>query len=462
IKDNPEDPAAYGLTQPTATLTVALAQATTSQDDDSTTESDDSTTQTVTHKLTVGGPQNLEKTHYFATYNDSPAVFTLPKADIDKLLKTADDFRDKKITPASRADVNTVTLERPAEGDLAFRWDNAAWVFEAPDTGYAPEADRVNALIDAFFNTDATSFIDTSTKKLTPPLVAVTLGLAGQDDEKLNLHEHTTGNLLAIRTGESLGYVVPRDAFAEAFNTPLAFRSLTALDVTEDQLASVQLIRSGAFPATYDLQRTEGQPDQWDIEGLGFVAVRQLLSQIAPLRATQWHADAPITTPEGVTLKLTTREGVTHEIHVHTDSATATILGAPNAFNVPPSVVTAVNAELRETRVLNLDAQQIAKVRMGDYVLRRDDAGAYTLTGGEIDETQAATLYNALAGLAAEHFIDMAPTTDPTTTLEITTRDGAEHTLKTWATPRPTAQLGDQVFTLSSSASTDLTTAPVR
>lgn len=449
IKDNPTDLAIFGLTQPTATLTLQIPNPTAST--------------TTTHTLTVGAPQNIDQSQYFATYNNTPVVFTLPKMIVDQLLQPIDHFRDKKITPLSRPDVNAITIKRK-NTTLAFKWVDANWTFTTPQTTYPPDQSRVTALIDAIFNTNATAFIDITPIKLAPPIATLTLTLAGQaSPEIIYLHDHSSDQLLALRATESLGHVIPRAPFAAAFDSPLAFRSLTVLDIAQPQLASIHLIRSGAFPANYTLNRKTDQPTQWDLTDLNAPAIQNLLTHIAPLTATRWLNDAPITTPEGVTLNLTLNDSTIHTIHIHTDSLTATLPTSPNAFTITPAFAAALNAELRDLRPLKLDADQIETLTLGPNTLTRDTTGAYTLTGpATLNQTKAATLFNTIASLTAIHYIDTAPTAPPTTTLQITTTNNTQHTLKIWLNPQPTAQLDQTAFTISPTTAKNLTTSPTQ
>ncbi|QNN21339.1 DUF4340 domain-containing protein [Planctomycetales bacterium ZRK34] len=468
VADNPENLAAYGLDQPSTVLKIDVVDAEAGAD----TDAADQAEKTITHVLKIGSPTDLSRGKFFAMYDDTPTVFTLTKADVDKLNVTADDLRDPALTPTPRSDVREVTLAKPDQPDVHMI-KSPAWSFGDPKPTYGLDAGVMNDLLDAIYNTKATSFVDLSNKKLKAPIATIRMQvLAKSEPETLAIHEHDKGRLLVVRGGESVGAVVPIEALKLAMEPAIAFRDRTVLDLATDQIAAIDLLRSGKYPAEYHLKRgpaPEGddKPGPWQFAGHDEAAVKSLINQLAPVRAAKWMREPMMSIPEGAALTITTTDGKTHQLSVHPGApGMASVEGIKSQFQPTPELVAATEAELRDKLVFDVAADQIAKVSIGKHVIERDEAGKYTMQGeGRMVEQVVAGIWDQLAKLSADHFVDTGYASgDPTTTLSITTRDGKTHTLKLWtgSSQTPVAQFDNTSFTVAPDVAAALVASPAQ
>lgn len=112
-----------------------------------------------------------------------PEVYQVSRSSWTDLSRDPGDWRDKKLFPATRADVDRVTLS-PGQVLLAKRGDDF-WV-ESPLTDRADE-DRVNALLTEITGLSATAFIDEPPESLAelglePPAAVCEVVLAGREE----------------------------------------------------------------------------------------------------------------------------------------------------------------------------------------------------------------------------------------------------------------------------------------
>ncbi|MBI1368207.1 MAG: DUF4340 domain-containing protein [Planctomycetes bacterium] len=466
VADNPANLAAFGLDKPAIELAVDVANPAPAPAPDAG-KKDEKTpakpAQTVTtHVLKIGAPTDLGKTKYFAMLDDVPAVFSLGKADVDKLNVKVDDVRDPKLTSALIDDAREITIKT---GDNTLHMiKNPAWAFADPKPPYELDGQRMSELLDALFKTQAASFVDLSTVKLKEPVAEVTLALlAKTEPQTLKLYDHGSDQLLVVLGSETTGYVVPRADLKDLFEPALSFRERTVLDLNPDAIAKLTLTRSGEFPAKYELTRAAPKDKEkvgdWKLDGLDEQAVMNVIDMLHPLHAEAFLPESAVTKPEAAVLDIELADGTRYVLTVHPDSHIASLNAVDEPFKVSDDVAAAVAAELRDPLVLNLDIDKLAKVTSGPAIIRRDADGKYTISGDDkVTEKIAAGLFDELAGLRADHFVDAAPAGDPVATLTITTTDDKSQTLKVWsADNRVTAQLGDKVFTLPHDALLPLT-----
>ncbi|MBI1372025.1 MAG: DUF4340 domain-containing protein [Phycisphaera sp.] len=479
VADQPQDLSKYGLTQPAVTLDVQLVDA--AKPDPSAAPPAGASS----HTLRVGAAVDLTAEQYFAMFDDAPTVFTLGKLDVDRLRTPLDKLRDARLTPVPRTDVQRIDVERDGKTQLAATHAVGGWSFALPAPPYDVDSPIVDHLLDAVFNTKASSFVDLTTARLKAPVASITLGVGdARPAEKLQLHDGGDGNLLVVRAGEPVGHVVPADAFKLAFAKPLTFRSRVVLPITAPDITELRVIRSGRYPADYRLKRrpleeagpavapstTGAKPKaragEWLLDGYDAKAVHRLIDRISPLIVDQWLEEPPITTPEGVTLQIKLADGSTRTLSIHPASLTGRVDGEATAFKVDQALADAALAELRDKVVLSLDAKRIATVSDGSITVERHADGKFTLTGsGQLNETAAAAWFDAIAGLKAERFVSKERALgDPAVTLTIKTVDAQAYTLRLWAGPgvEPVAQVGERWFTLPATATATLLRRPVR
>jgi len=462
VADQPDDLAPFGLDQPAAVLTMQVAEQVSapaaSADGEQPAESED---KLVTHTLKIGSATDLGGEQHFAMLDGVDTVFTLNKSAVDKLNIDLAALRDASLTPIARGDVREIKLQRKNQPSLHLLKD-PAWAFGEPKPDFRLEGEVVPMLLDAIFKTQATDYQPLENVKLAEPIATIELyAIAKDKPETLRVHEHGEDQLMVVRGDESTGYLVPRDALNLALAPPIAYRDRTVLDLASDQIQALHISRTGQHPAEYTIQR-EGE--KWQLDGYNDAAVQSVVNHLTPLRATGWVTEPMATIPEGVNVKITLAEGKPRTLSVK--GGLGQVDGVDTQFHVSKSLIQALNTELRDTLVLDVAAGQIAKVQIGERTVYRDDDGNYSMTGpGELAEPAAAAIWDHLAKLSAEHFVDAGRASgEPTATLAITTRDEKTHTLKLWQLDGQSAvaQLGDKTFTLGVEAAKSLTTPPIK
>ncbi len=502
VEDNPASLSQFGLDKPAIVLTTETVETTPippktdAKPDDSKLGKDiskalehtnDVVEKTVTHKLAIGAATDLDNTAFFAMWDDAPVVFALRKADVEKFQKKPDDLRDPSITAASRTDIKEITLDRPdAAGKIHFTLDQGKWVFGDPKPSFTLDAAQLDALVDSICKVRAVSYVALK-EPLAAPLATVTMAVNQAEPEVLVIRPAGTGDkdkdkLLVVRGNETTGYIVNRIELLAALEPALTYRNRNVIDAMPDAIASIKLTRPGIYAATYEFVRqapeAAGPPlpgaepkkpevtkaGDWNLEGTDREAFAQLLASITPLRATKWLSETPAKGPNDPTIELKLTDGKAYSIVFHAALHAATIAGVDKSFEIEPTVIAAVNAELRDKVVLKLEPDQISAVKAAEWTLKRDKSGKFTIDAGTLDEEKAAALYNTLATLQAVRFVDPSRATgEPNATLTFTAT-GKSQTLKVWTPPQvdAIAQLGGKTFTLAPESAAALTAKPVK
>lgn len=448
IADKPADLAAYGLAEPSRVLTVQVGE-------------------DQTHRLSIGAPADLERTKFFAMYNDVPVVFTLRQHDVERLDKTADDLRDPQITNVGPADISEITIQRAEQADLHLVRDQGKWTFGKPAPGFALEPQAIEQLLQAITTTKAADYGNPSGGA---PLATVTLGISTRSEpEVLTVYDAAKEDrVMIVREGESTAYVVPRENLSMLFEPVIAYRERTVLDLAQDQIAELHIQRSGEHPAEYHITRSvppEGEKlGQWNFKGFDAAAVKRLLESLTPLRAETWITPKPGESQDQVTVRVKLTDGIERVLMIDPVTRISRLDGQEQPFVIAQPLADLLASELRQRTVLSAGVEQIVSVQIGDLMIRRNDQGRFTASQGQINERKAAALWDALAGLQAEHFIDAARLTgEPTTTLTITAADNIKHNLRIWLSPEDPAlaQLDDRAFTLNRDTAAALTAKPI-
>jgi len=161
----------------------------------------------------------------------------------------------------------------------------------------------------------------------------------------------------------------------------------------------------------------------------------RLLGALTPLRVRTWTDRDP--TEAALTIRVNAGE-VSHVIHLDPEA----MLGWTDAgvFGLQAATMDALTAELRQRTVIDWDVERMTSIQIGDLTVRRTEAGRYERADGEmIDEEAAGQLFDMLAGLRAERFIDEGTTkfdpADPSLKLTLNAADASVELL-IWLTDR--------------------------
>lgn len=445
--DSPDDLAVYGLDKPGAVLTVtAAAPAQPANKAENTEDSHSEILKKVgmssrSHTLRIGSATDLSKTHFFASLDDTPAVFTVPKAAADRLLVAVDDLRDPRLTPLSQVDLTAVTVKGNG-GIVRFAKTEGRWKFGEPGPGFEVDGETTNDAIASLFDAKAQSYADTTLKDLGAPTATIELSAIGKDPQKLVIYANDDGTAMTLFAGETIGRVVDAAPLKTLLSPAWAYRDRTILEATMDTIAKATIDRTGDWPAKYTIARkppqAEGpspteQPEQgadaWELEGLDQQRVGAVLGSLAPLRAEAWRAEPIAKNARNVaTVNIELVDGKSQTLRIDLDAGIGMIDGVSQAFVLREGSADAFAAEIRDTRVLALDINQIASIVTHGVTVKRSEEGKFTLDGdGKLDEAKAAALFGAVASLRADRFTDVRKDASPGFTLLVTMRDGTKH-----------------------------------
>lgn len=503
ISDAPASPAEHGMDQPLAQLLVDVTEqaapaAAPPAPPVAGDKKEEKKPVVVTHKLVIGAPADLKKEKYFARWDDSPVIFTVTKATVDKLARPIDEWRDARLTPIARTDIKTLELIHGAENlKLAFTLDGAQWKFAAPDPGFKLDAAAHEEFLNQILETRADGYLEAA--KIEKPLATLKITLAGQTAaEELTIGQAADANqLVVLRHGETTGHLVKKGRLALVTAPAWNFRDKTVLDIQPDDVKSISIRRSGKYAARYDIQRSappkplpvgpdakpaEAKPDDkktpeqlaqdvakaaaeaikksppggWDLSGYDSQILRDLIGRLTPLHTTRWIGKkAPRTAPETAVIELTLQDGAKRTLKLYADSKEGELDGLDLVFAADPSILEHVGRELKNTAVLTLDPEQIATVSVGKLTIERTKEMKYELTdGSKVNEAKAAAIWEAMAGIKASHFLANKvawPADAPAVSVKL--KDGKVRVIRLMAsepvTGEPVAQVDDGApFTL--------------
>lgn len=474
VADAPPDLSVFGLTSPTAVLTVFSAPpapppaATTSpaSPQAASLPSTQPTTEPapapqLRQTLTVGAPADMQGDTYFATWSDSRepgnVVFTIPQQDVARLQVSLDSLRDPRITPVAASDVKELRIDRPGAASLTLHRTPDGWDFGITDMGYLPDKALADQLVTAITSARATSY--QLQAPAGPPTAILTLQtITGSPAEVLRLWQllpaqaapeaappaegpgvpaPTGSNWLVLRQQEEVVYVVPAENLLGILQPAMALRQRLVLDVQPSQITALTLTQSDG--TTYELNRVRPAtqssasqpasapavaPGTWllsDNAKLNHNALNQLLSALCPLRAVRWLEGPP---PQGNVIRLSLRTDDGRDFLLILEPAShRAVFGPPGSpstpFEIPAALAQAAQAELRDTTVLAIGIEDIASVTVTDpgqpsTTLRRDSQGQYlSSASGELDARAVDNLFRALANLSVAHYLDRTPAPTP-------------------------------------------------
>lgn len=517
VADNPADLSPFGLDNPTITVTIHAPAISPPSDtppaEDLPADPDDSAPLTQTSapetQLTVriGSPTDFKKQQYFATasYDDSTTqvVFTLPRSDVDKLTQSLDDFRDPRITIVKPTDARELTIERPDGPRISLVRGVKGWSFADPGPGYNADDAEASTLVESIAEAKATAYHTETLAPDQPPLATVTLTAIGRPEPDVIRIYHPSNEdqtYLCFRGSETIGYLVPTDDLNRLFEPPLALRDRTVLDLTSDKVTSITI--RNAWDAVYQFTRPPAdqppapgtgpstpaststpvpappsEPGEWALAGesrFEAAAFSKLLENLFPLRADGWKSEAEAVLDHAPQPDLTATIGLAdqteHTLQVDSKKRLGSLDGAEEWFELNERLAELLNQEYRDRTALSLSADQIENVTISSenasMTVERGASGNYVdAAGNKLNQTAAAGVYDALAGLRVLRYVSPPALDELQTKLQFTIslqlKDGQQHQLSVWKPSDPNspslAQLDDRWFQLSPEVTGKLT-----
>ncbi len=424
VSDAPEALPTFGVAEPRTTIRLRQAAAD---------ESDPARVST----LRVGNAADAKEETVYATWTQGPedappsgVVFTLTKATVDGLVKELDDLRDPSlVTAKNAADVVSVTVT-PAEGDaVQLRRDGGGWRFADPGPGFEPEAAAVDELVNVVLRAEGERFEPAPADA--EPVATVALGIAGRDQpETVRLYpadgDEGDTHLAAVREDERVAAVLPTEDLERVLVPAAALREKTVLRIEPGAVTAATLEQPEG--ATYRFTRADGE-GQWSLEGaraFESADLDLLIDEVTRLRAESWVTDGRSVggTPIVLTLRLADGE---RTLRVDPASRVAQLDGLDTPFMVQPVLVDLLSQEYRDRTAIELTNEEIRQVTLtrGEetVTIRRGDDGRFTMDAGAgageaegeaaADQAQAATVFDTLAGLRVERWLDEAGESRP-------------------------------------------------
>ncbi len=417
IADQPDDLSRYGLDTPSRRLTLTARPA-------------DESSEAVTQHLTIGSAADLSDERFFAMLDDVPVVFTLRKTDVAKLDVEPLDLRSRKLIDINRDAIQSIAL-RSSGTDVTLLREGGTWAFDDPKPDYPPDEQMVAGLLDCLLNTESTDaeILPADAPDKAPRSVVITLNGSEQTTLMIERGDNTSRVVVA---GQTLAQIVDTAGIEPLFGDAAYFRNRTVWDLKPEQVKSIAIQRTGEYPAEFRFERTN---EQWQLDGYDQQKFNQLLGLLAPLRAEKWQPVALAQSDFPLTVTLTDEGNQTHRLSIASvPMRIGLATGADSQFVLPKPLVDLLTGELRQTTVIDLEIDAIASVTGGDWTIERDENAMYTFAGErELDEAKCGALFDTLAGLQCEHWLQAKPRdTEPTHVLKIKQRKAGEHLLELW------------------------------
>lgn len=466
VTDAPDDLGVYGLTQPRLELTIARPGI----------DDGDERRQT----LRVGGAADLNEESYYATWSTpqtapegeaSSVVFTIAKSHVDSLAKSRDDLRDSRIVLADPQDVREVRIERRVMDDLLFQRTPQEWTFAEPSPPFDVDHQAVQDLVKSLADLRAQGFAPVPQANQ-QPAATVTLHRRGESAPQRivffgsnELSEEAT--YVAVRDGETIGHVIAAEDLATLFMPASALRDKMVLNVTPQQIVRVDLHQPDGTELTF--ARDEGDDAVWQLTGSAnfeIQAFNRLLRSLAPLKVETWTTTRQSFEPD-ITLTLHLDDGTSRVVRIESATGRGMTDGAP-LFGLPASITDLLTAEYRDRLALPLTLEQIQSVTLtsgdrSETLTRGADSRYINGQGESVDQTQAASVFDTLAGLRVERWLPLTEAGDGEAALElvIASGEGATRTLRLTPDNRTGNLAGEDRSFLLSADDVEKLTAPI-
>lgn len=496
VADSPEDPALYGLDEPRTQLSVYMPAAASADTQPATTQphdepADQAASGSEVYMLRMGAPVDLKSEHYFATWvadGQRGAVFTLLASDVEKFAKSVDDLRDARITPIKAADVRQLTLKRSEAQVVSLSRGTDGWSFVAPGPGFEADSGSVSSLVDSITQAQAQAYLQ-QTDSFAAPSATVTLEAIGRSEpDVLRIYPKQKDTYPVLRNQETTIYLVPDSSLENLFAPIAALRQKTVLDVTADAVTRMTIEHADgrryvfrrsqsdaglAKPASQPaLERVipatqpKGLVGSWrltDHDKFESEAFDRLLAMFLPLRAESWIAEGS-SVPEAsepsetLSVQLELAEGLRHTVQVDLGRRCGMRVDQSAEgqwFQLSDALIELLGGEFRLRTVLPLSINEMTSVQVirqdGSVTIKRDQDGKYVdQDGHDVDQSVVGVLFDTLAGLRVDQFIQPEHVSQPPLKIVVKTNSGQTYRLA-FATPKETryvATNGQQWFTV--------------
>jgi len=513
IEDQPANPAIYGLDAPTVVVQAATLVLDAPAVDDAGAEplpsAADDETSMPWRTLTIGGPKDPTRKHYFATVADGrgvgEVVVTVSAEQVDRLRMSVRDFRDPRITLARADAVQTIELRRPGYETLRMRRTLDGWRLIEPQRDFGVDAELIRQRLAALTQLQAERFLPGFSPDA-PPIIDLRLGVTAMPEgERIRVFAHPSDNTkgVVVRQDEPVGHVVPLEPLTEWIQTPLlAWRDRIAWSPARDQLRRILVRRPDGTTFRFTREprdeARDGEADAnaadepatlgpWRLIGDDAYepeALRRLIEVLTPLAVKRWtpgaaepaigpgdayalEADARSTEPLRLWL-APSRDAGRLAVGAAADPDDGRIPG--EAFEPGDALAQAIDQEFRERTVLPVAARDIVGITRtspaGDTLTmqrqRNEDGEIVWVRDTGVTDAAATQLADLLAGLEVQRYVDRPLPEAERWQFEIEVDPGVTHTLV--LTPATEggddgglARLGDRVFRLPPDATATLT-----
>ncbi len=453
VADEPADLSVYGLDQPKVLMTLQLppaeAQKTDGQDAD---QSEAATSKPRFKTIAIGDPVDLKKERYFATYADGQGVgqvvFQINKSDYEKFVKDADSLRDPRLTPIVTSDITKLLIAKGNDTVLQINKGATGWGYGDPKPGFGLDVELAEQLVNTLTDARATGYM-VDPKFIRPPLMSVTLGATGHaSDDVLSIHAGGDDFVTVIRNNETVGYNVPKTDLEQVMGAKVALlRNRTIKDWKPADLKVLDVILPDAGQTMLHFTRDNAS---WKLDGYDkheSFALTDLLDALAPLKVESWQVNGPL----GDDVYTVTYGNDDQKLTLKVDptSRVAQLLEPELNFMVSQELVDKLTAELRPRTIVDLTRDAIKHVQVNtkeqDVTINHVD-GKFTAAGVELDDEKVGMLFDTLAGLRVEKYIDSSKIARPISVILTTTDD---KTITIQLSDDKTGQIGSTFFKLA-------------
>lgn len=354
VTDDASNLSSYGLTSPTATLTV-----TTKPDEDLV--------------LQIGSPVPSKPDQVYAQRLKSNSVFTLTRDTVDQLLKAIPNVRDRHVLPFDLAKATGLDFSF-ANKKVQLRLKDKLWSTVGDDAGRA-DLTKSAEVFSHFTDLQTTPVLTDSATDLKPfgldkPQGKVVIQLAGSKPDAITLLIGKNVNkLLYVRNStEPFIYTLPENAFDFMPASNLYFRDARVIDLKLKQVKSMTVTIGSGTPIV--LTRSEG--GTWTATNVkdrmvDSVKADTQASLICQLQAKTWLG--PVLPAYGLakpllTIALQTENGKTTTLRIGavlpSGGHAAQVEGTPAAFEISDGDYGILNASSIQLVPGNLPATNAA------------------------------------------------------------------------------------------------------
>lgn len=443
--DNPEDLSMFGLDQPMIELKAHGPAA-------------HQVNQQQIYVLQIGAPADLTGDSRFAAVftqgESSLIVFKTPVIETTKLATTLDSLRDARISTTNPVDLTGLHIRRANGSVLAIKRGLNGWSFSGESAPtFALDQQSANDLAVSVLTARATSFAPNA-KPSDPPDATVEVHAIGRPTpETLRIYRRhpDDSHCLAIRNDETVSHHVPVELLNGLFDPASALRERTIWDAPLASISQLQVQQVDG--RTFSFQRTtagESASGVWTLEsGQAFEApaLKELLVQTHLLRAEQWVDSATPHSNTTAHVRIETKTGESYAVALDPVSQIGWVDHIPDStFLAPQELIDAIGAEFRHRTILSFGLDEIESITRestidSPHVTLRNQGGGYLADSGEpVDQTHASILFDTLAGLRAQRYVEALAQSDvePTCSLTIQLRDGRSARMRLISAPDPT------------------------